>query len=69
MTPVSTLVRYLLAEHRAQLSAKETTFLTSLAGWQRPYSDKQIKWLQDIADRVTRQAPSNVIPFPGKLRR
>jgi hypothetical protein len=43
---------YLLHHHAASLSAKEKDFLTGISTWSGRLSERQLKWLVDIADRV-----------------
>jgi hypothetical protein len=39
--------------HRDDLTAKERKFIASLTRWRGPISERQARWLQDIADRLS----------------
>jgi DNA-binding transcriptional LysR family regulator len=39
--------------HRDDLTAKERKFIESLTRWRGPISERQARWLQDIADRLS----------------
>jgi hypothetical protein len=40
---------------RDALTAKERRFIDSLTRWRGPISERQAKWLHDIADRLERE--------------